>query len=893
MDYLLPTSPLIQGLCVPLVTALDTKGQLDVPSQERLLAFVSRGEAGAGAQAVFTNGTSGEWRRLPLATRLKVTEAVHYALAGGRGPKLWAGVTDAAASGILQGLEHGLKLGVAAAVVAPLAVEDVKDPLALFHRHVTPLYQRLGKGLPLFLYDNPEEFRRGRQDHLRTSQVKQLARLDYVAGVKVTADAQTAGNYLRAARHSKARHEFGVYLGQAGQAFPLFAPAAGWWGNLNERWRHFWVASEPPQGLVPGSANLFPSAWRAAWTACVAGDTERMGQFQAAFERLHKAFRFGGVNKVVACIKIALAEEGVLASPALAAGTPTLSAEEQSRWLLAYRNAKLELGRLTGTAAAAVPAARPGPTPLAAERPVLLGFGAAVVDAITPVAAFLAADAKQKTLGPATRHAGGVILNQLAWAQALGLRSGLVGGSGGGEGAAFLRTEAQRLGLDLEGWKPIPGVDADQARIFVTPKGGRAVYLEAGASTLQTAAHAALLKPRLLDARYLVTEVSLLPLPSVLAALAVARETGRESFLDLDVPPKLASGAQALGTAAQLAECLVQATHVKASVESARQVCPGATLGGLAKALHQKLKKGPGQWVTVTGGTRGAWGYDGKKAFKQAAFKVETLDSTGCGDAFHGALIVGRSAGWGLAESLRLACAAGAVAATASGAVPPPGARVAVQAFLKAQLPLPALEFRRDAPDDAAEHLRVALSELQSLAAAYPLDSLAAARALVLDAEASGHRLHLTGVGKCEYVAGFVASSYSSTGTPSFFLHATEAAHGASGQVRAGDVVLAISNSGETEELKAAVLTLKRNGAKILGVSGRPDSWLARHSDAFLWAGVRREGDELGLAPRVSVMAEILVLNALGVALQHHKQFTAEQFKAFHPGGSLGKGGDA
>ncbi|HTB34403.1 MAG TPA: SIS domain-containing protein, partial [bacterium] len=220
------------------------------------------------------------------------------------------------------------------------------------------------------------------------------------------------------------------------------------------------------------------------------------------------------------------------------------------------------------------------------------------------------------------------------------------------------------------------------------------------------------------------------------------------------------------------------------------------------------------------------------------------------------------------------------------------GAAEAVAKLLKRPLPLPVPPIQREAPGDAAEHMRVSLDELRSLAQGYPLDSLGAAKDLVLAAEKAGRRLHVTGVGKCEYVAGFVASSYSSTGTPSFFLHATEAAHGASGQVAAGDVCIAISNSGETDELKAAVATLKKNGARILGVSGRPNSWLARHSDAFLWAGVRREGDALNLAPRASVMAELLVLNALGVALQHHKEFTAEQFKAYHPGGSLGRQGE-
>lgn len=870
-----------------MITALDAQGRYDAASQEKLTAYLARGEAGGGAQALFTNGTTGEWHRLDAGLQRQVTETVHYALAGGRGPGLWAGVSADSAGGVLQNLEHALKLGAQAAVIAPLAVGDVPDPFALFHRHISPLYQRLGKGLPVILYDNPDEYRQGKRDRLRTRQVKQLARLDYVCGVKVTADAKTAGNYLKGARQAKARHEFGVYLGRAAQAFPLFRPAQGALGNMAERWRRFWVSAEPPQGIVPGSANLFPSAWRQAWAACVAGDRERMDAFELAFRRLHLAFRHGDANKVIACIKLALAEEGVIATPTLAPGTLALETGERSRWLLAYRNAKAELGALTGSAPAAAPKLERAKA-VVVTRPALLGFGAAVLDDITPVASFLSADAKQKTLAPGSSHAGGVILNQLAWARALGLSSGLVGGSGSGERAAQLRQACRRLGIETEGWQPIPGCDADQARIFVTPKGERAIYLEPGASSRQTLEHAALLEPRLKAARYLITEVSLLPLASVEAALTLAREAQRESFLDLDVPPKLATGAQGLGTAAQLQRCLLLATHLKASVEGARQLVKGSG-PALAVALHKKYKKAKGSWVSVTLGAQGAVAYDGIKAIKQAAFKARVVDSTGCGDAFHAALIVGRSAGLKLPQALKLACAAGAVAATATGAVPAEGAREAIEAQLKLPLPLAALPPLPQAEGEAAAHLRVAVAELGALAAATALSGLQAAQALILEAEAQGRRVHVTGVGKCEYVAGFIASSYSSTGTPAFFLHATEAAHGASGQVHPGDVVIAISNSGETDELKAAVLTLKKNGAQILGVGGRPGSWLARHSNCFLWAGVRREGDALNLAPRNSVLAELLILNALGVALQHHKDFTAEQFKAFHPGGSLGK----
>ena len=201
--------------------------------------------------------------------------------------------------------------------------------------------------------------------------------------------------------------------------------------------------------------------------------------------------------------------------------------------------------------------------------------------------------------------------------------------------------------------------------------------------------------------------------------------------------------------------------------------------------------------------------------------------------------------------------------------------------------PEPRLQAR--AEGEGLSFLRSANSELQKFGARFAPGAFDAAKALIREAEAAGKRLHVTGVGKPEYVAGYIASSFSSTGTPAFFLHATEAGHGASGQVAKGDVVIAISNSGETEELKAAVSTVKKNGARVIGVSGRPGSWLSRQSDVALFAGVEREGDRLNLAPRASVLAEMMVLSALGVELQQDKNFSAEDFRAFHPGGSLGK----
>ena len=161
--------------------------------------------------------------------------------------------------------------------------------------------------------------------------------------------------------------------------------------------------------------------------------------------------------------------------------------------------------------------------------------------------------------------------------------------------------------------------------------------------------------------------------------------------------------------------------------------------------------------------------------------------------------------------------------------------------------------------------------------------------ALILAAQAKGGRIHVTGIGKCSHVATYTASLLSSTGNPAYYLHGTEAVHGSCGQLAAGDVVIAISNSGETGELRATVLAVKNNGCKVVGVSGNPESWLARESDAFLFAGVRAEGGPLNRAPRNSVLAELLTLQALSVALQVEKDWDPVKYVRCHPGGKLGQ----
>lgn len=168
-------------------------------------------------------------------------------------------------------------------------------------------------------------------------------------------------------------------------------------------------------------------------------------------------------------------------------------------------------------------------------------------------------------------------------------------------------------------------------------------------------------------------------------------------------------------------------------------------------------------------------------------------------------------------------------------------------------------------------------------------ENIEKAAQIILDAKKAGNRTHISGIGKPAHIAGYIASLISSTGTPCYFLHGTEAVHGSCGQLVPGDVVVFISNSGETAEMKATIMAVKNNGCKVIGVSGKPESWLAKESDAFLFAGVAEEGGPLNRAPRMSIMAETFVLQALSVVLQSDVDLTPQKYVTWHPGGSLGK----
>jgi len=150
-------------------------------------------------------------------------------------------------------------------------------------------------------------------------------------------------------------------------------------------------------------------------------------------------------------------------------------------------------------------------------------------------------------------------------------------------------------------------------------------------------------------------------------------------------------------------------------------------------------------------------------------------------------------------------------------------------------------------------------------------------------------RVVVSGIGKSGHIARKIASTMASTGTPAFFVHPTEASHGDLGMVSRDDVFLALSNSGESDELLAIIPMLKRQGAKLVAMTGNPQSTLAREADVHLDAGAEKEACPLNLAPTASTTAALALGDALAVALMQAKGFTRDEFAAAHPGGALGR----
>ena len=185
----------------------------------------------------------------------------------------------------------------------------------------------------------------------------------------------------------------------------------------------------------------------------------------------------------------------------------------------------------------------------------------------------------------------------------------------------------------------------------------------------------------------------------------------------------------------------------------------------------------------------------------------------------------------------------------------------------------------------AKQVLAIEAEAIQGLAARLGQSFLDAV-ALLLNCKG---RVVVSGIGKSGHIARKIASTMASTGTPAYFVHTAEASHGDIGMIARDDVLIALSNSGETEELLTILPMLKRQGAHLIAITGNANSTLAREADVHLDARVDREACPLNLAPTASTTAALALGDALAVALLDAKGFGAEDFARSHPGGTLGR----
>ena len=529
----------------------------------------------------------------------------------------------------------------------------------------------------------------------------------------------------------------------------------------------------------------------------------------------------------------------------------------------------------------------------------LVGVGSMVVDLIYRAPRLISGEEKielgRYDAGETVKTlVGGVTLNHLSWASLLGLRVGIFGKQGDDEYGRFLRAGMDRHRIDRH--ITLDGSSSSSAHIFVDPEGRRGIYMSPAATSEMTGAcvrtrHADYIR----RSRILSTEISQLPLDAVVAALEIARGSGVTTVLDVDIPR--GDAIKSLGGAEDFERALKLADYLKPSKAAASEMVNEDDALRAAEILRKKYGA---RAVIITDGEFGCAIASDELIDRAPAYSIKTIDSTGAGDAFLGGMIAGLNYGLRWKDTLKLANACGAACCEIIGATPDLVTSRSRVFDLYDGAPFDVTEFetKESSPAPSAPSpyqnavsifLDIAIEELVKLRSKIGDENyFKRAADLIARVESRGGRIHITGIGKPEYVAGYVAALFSSTGAPAYFLHGTECVHGSAGQVVPGDLVIAISNSGETVEIKAAITALKRNGALVLGVSGDPNSWLAKVSDEFLYAGVEREGSPLNFEPRASILAEIYTLAALSIELQSRKNITRTHYNSWHPGGTIG-----
>ena len=347
-----------RGLSIPAITVIDANNRVIEEEQRRVFRHLA--QDGRGADILFGVGTTGEWNRITNSERQRliwieadeVSRINQEVLRLGTTPlEAWVGVTGITRNETLANIECALEARADAVVIAPLSITDLVDVVSFLQQEVSDLFDHRGRWLPVFLYDNADIAANPRNSHLRTRDVKQLSRLPFIFGLKVSASRRVLGNYTKGAGHFKDKGEFGIYIGNAMLMFQVFELERGLVGRVREYWNRYLLHNELPIGVVSGPANALPREWQRAWRACYSGDERLMSIYKSAFEQFGAASSFseggGRVEKIIAAVKYALKLDGVITSDLVAEGTPALTADERREFAARYTKIKEQLSDTT------------------------------------------------------------------------------------------------------------------------------------------------------------------------------------------------------------------------------------------------------------------------------------------------------------------------------------------------------------------------------------------------------------------------------------------------------------------------------------------------------------------------------------------------------------------
>lgn len=348
-----------RGLNTPTLSIVDENGCIIESEQRKLFRHVVSN--GFGTDVIFANGTTGEWNQINNYERLRLmeiavdeTNLINADLQNSSRPKnieVWLGLNGSTKQEIITNLEAAIQFGAHAVVIAPLAIDDLEeaDIVRFFRRELNEIISHAPREMPVFLYDNADINSPGRTDHIRTHIVKDLSRLPWVYGIKVSASRRVLGNYTKAALHFKQPNEFGIYIGSANLIFDWYRPKKGFLQRLQSGWRQWLLHDQLPIGVISGPANVLPREWQRAWNVCWAGDEELMDQAQQMAEKFEAMTLFNDANsnqytgKMIACLKYALELDGVISSSLVAGKTKSLSEFEKvgfKKKYFAYKNAE-------------------------------------------------------------------------------------------------------------------------------------------------------------------------------------------------------------------------------------------------------------------------------------------------------------------------------------------------------------------------------------------------------------------------------------------------------------------------------------------------------------------------------------------------------------------------